>query len=51
MNLEIKDLIPICTNINVHTHVHGVGVSRTSSTKFAEKVYNFQKQNPFKSEK
>lgn len=37
MNLEIKDLVHICTNINMHTHTHSVGVSRTDTITFAEK--------------
>lgn len=37
MNLEIKDLVHICTNINMRTHTHSVGVSRTDTITFAEK--------------
>lgn len=54
MNLEIKDLIHICTNINTCAHVHGVEVSRTGNIKFAEKnihIYKYKKKNPLKLEK
>lgn len=37
MNLEIKDLVHICTNINMRTHMHTVGVSRTNTITSAEK--------------
>lgn len=47
VNLEIKDLIHVCTNINTRAHVHGVEVSRTGNIKFTEKnilIYKYKKK-------
>lgn len=54
VNLEIKDLIHVCTNINTRAHVHGVEVSRTGNIKFAEKnilIYNYKKKFKLEKEK